>query len=327
MRLHLRTIVALAATVAGLATAHTATAQTYPTKPVKLVLGFSPGGSADALARMVAQKLSESLGQPVVVENRTGASGTIGAASVAKAPADGYTLLFVTSGHAGNATLFPKLPYDTLKDLMPIASIATVSNVVVVNSQSKYWKLGDLVADLRARPGQLNYAAAGGGATLPNLAADVFRNETKTNFQLVPYKGSGPALAALMGGEVDFAFDTVPGVHAHIRGGKLRSLAVTTIKRSAAMPEVPTIAEEAVPGFDVVGWFGMVAPTGTPRPIIEQLNKSLVQILRAPEMRERLMSMGFEPFIGTPDEFGTLVASEVARWGEVIRRLGLKPDQ
>lgn len=327
MKLNLRTFLALAATMATLTIAHTAAAQTYPDKPVKLVLGFSPGGSADALARMVAQKLSESLGQAVIVENRTGAAGTIGAASVAKAPADGYTLLFVTSGHAGNATLFPKLPYDTLQDFTPIMSIATVSNVVVVNAQSKYQKLADLVAELRARPGQLNYAAAGGGATLPNLAADVFRNETKTDFQLVPYKGSGPALAALMGGEVDFAFDTVPGVHAHIRGGKLRALAVTTINRSAAMPEVPTIAEEAVPNFDVVGWFGMVAPTGTPRPVIELLNKSLAQILHLPEMRERLMAMGFEPSIGTPEEFGTLVTSEVTRWGQVIRRLGLTMGQ
>jgi tripartite-type tricarboxylate transporter receptor subunit TctC len=326
MKPNLRQVLALATIALGLSVPPAVLAQNYPTKPIKLVLGFSAGGSADALARMVSQKLSDSLGQSVVVENRTGASGTIAAASVARAPADGYTLLFITSGHAGNATLFQKLPYDTLKDFAPIMSVASVSNVVVVNSQSKYRKLSDLVADARAQPGKLNYAAAGGGATLPNLAADVFRNETGTDFQSIPYKGSGPALIALLGGEVDFAFDTVPGIHSHVKAGKLRALAVTTIKRSAALPDVPTIAEEVAPGFDVLGWFGMVAPAGTPRPVIDQINKTLAQILQTQEMRDRLMELGFEPMVGTPDGFGALIQSETARWGKVIRRLGLKVE-
>jgi tripartite-type tricarboxylate transporter receptor subunit TctC len=303
-----------------------ALAQAYPAKPVKLVVGFSPGGPADVLARITAQKLNEALKQPVIVENRPGAGGTIGAAAVAASPADGYTLLFVTSGHAGSAALYPKLPYDPVKGFAPVIALAATPVVVVTNGSAPYKTLQDLVAAARAKPGKLNYGAGGGGATLTSLAAEVFRSQTKIDVVQVNYKGTGPALTALMGGEIDFAFDTVSGAIGQVKSGKLRALAVTSKKRSSALPDVPTVGETVLPGFEVIGWFGILAPAGTPAAIVAQLNRTLEAVLQTQEVRNRFKDLGTEPLGGSPAEFGKLIETETARWGEVIRRLGIKAE-
>jgi tripartite-type tricarboxylate transporter receptor subunit TctC len=319
-------LVALAAAAALAQPATEAHAQTYPSKHVRLVVGFAPGGPADVIARIVGQKLAESLKQPVVVENRPGAGGTIGAAAVASSPPDGYTILFVTSGHAGSAALYSKLPYDSIKSFAPVVALVQTPVVVVVNSASQYRSIKDLVGAARATPGKLNYGAGGGGATLTNLAAEALRSGAKLDVVAVPYKGSGPALTALMGGEIDFAFDTVSGAIGQVKSGKLRALAVTSKQRSSALPDVPTVAETVLPGFEVIGWFGILAPAGTPAPIVDRLNRDLNAILQTPETKDRLKDLGTEPLGGTPAEFGKLVESETARWGEVIRKLGIKAD-
>jgi len=313
----------LSTAITLVAAAPAAYAQAYPNKPIRLVLGVAPGGAADILARLIGQKAGEALGQTILVENRTGAGGTIGAASVAKSPPDGYTLAFVTSGHASNATLFSKLPYDTLKDFAAVSGVAYSPNVVVVNAQSKYKELKDLVADARARPGKLNYASAG-GTGLVTLSAEEFRHQFKLDVVPISYKGSGPALTALMANQVDFLLDTVPGVVSHVAAGRLRAIGVTTRQRSSVLPDVPTIAEQGAPGFDILGWFGILAPSGTPKPIINRLNKEFQQA--EGELKERFKELGVEPLPGSPEEFGRLIESEVARWGEVIKRLGLKAD-
>jgi tripartite-type tricarboxylate transporter receptor subunit TctC len=303
-----------------------AVSQSYPARALKMVVGFPPGGVGDILARLFSAQLSEGLNQPVVVENRPGAGGTIGAGAVAKAPADGTTLLFVTSGHAGNATLYDKLPYDSAKDFDAVIHLVSTPVNVVVNAASRYRSVGDLIADARAHPGKLNYGAGGGGATLTSLAVDVFRGDTKIDVVAISYKGTAPALTALMAGEVDFCFDTVVGSVGLLRSGRLRALAVTSLKRSEALPEVPTLNESAVPGFDVTGWFGVLVPAGTPRPAIERLNLELNKALRNPLLKERLRELGADAAGGRPEEFGRLIAAETARWGAVIRRLGLKAD-
>jgi tripartite-type tricarboxylate transporter receptor subunit TctC len=317
---------ALVAAAALAQPASDALAQSYPSKHVRLVVGFAPGGPADVLGRIVAQKLAETLKQPVIVENRPGAGGTIGAATVASSPADGHTILFATSGHAGSAALYSKLPYDTIKSFTPVIALAQTPVVIVANSTSQYRSLKDLVEAARATPGKLNYGAGGGGATLTNLAAEVFRSGAKLDVVQVNYKGSGPALTALMGGEIDFAFDTVSGSVGQVKSGKLRALAVTSKQRSTALPDVPTVAETVLPGFEVIGWFGILAPAGTPAPIVDRLNRDLNAILQTQETKARLRDLGTEPLGGTAAEFGKLIESETARWGEVIRKLGIKAD-
>jgi len=303
-----------------------AQAQDYPSRPLKLVVGFAPGGSADILGRIVAQKLNDSLRQSVVVENRPGAGGTIAAAAVAAAPADGYTLLFVSSGHAGTGALYSSLPYDPEKSFAPVIGIAASPVVIVVNGQSPNRSLKELVAAARKNPGKLNYAAGGGGATLTNLAAEVFKSQARVEMVAVPYKGSGPALAALLGGEVDCAFDIVSSALGQVKSGKLRALAVTSKKRSSVLPDTPAVGEEVLPGFDVTGWFGILVPAGTPAAVAERLNREIDTILHAADVKERLVDLGSEPLGGGRAEFGKLIAQESARWGGVIRRLGLKAN-
>jgi len=312
-----------AAALLGLAAAQ---AQTYPAKPVSLVVGFAPGGSGDILARLVAQKLAVALGQPVVVDNRPGAGATIATSLVAAAPADGYTLLFVTSGFPGSTALYPKLRYDTQKSFAPIAKIGASPVVLVVPAASPFHSLRDVIDAARKTPGKLNYAAGGGGATTTSLAAEFLKSEAKIDMQMIPYKGSGPALTALLGGEVDLGFDIPSSALPHIQSGKLRALAVTTRKRSSVLPDVPTVAELALPDFEVTGWFGILAPAGTPVPVVARLNKDVNAVLAQPEVKERLAALGVEPGNGSPGDFGRLIGSETQRYGDAIRRLGLKPE-
>ncbi|MDM0116991.1 tripartite tricarboxylate transporter substrate-binding protein [Variovorax sp. J22R133] len=238
----------------------TAQAQTYPAKPVTLVVGFAPGGSADSLARLLAQKLGTSLGQPVIVDNKPGAGATIATAAVAASKPDGHTLLMVTSGHAGSAALYPKLSYDTQKSFEPVAKVGASPVVIVVPASAPYKQLKDVIEAARKSPGKLNYAAGGGGATTTSLAAEFLKNEAKIDMVMVPYKGSGPALTALLSGEVDLGFDIPSSALPHIKAGKLRPLGVTTKTRSSVLPDVPTVAEQGMTGFEVTGWFGVLAP-------------------------------------------------------------------
>lgn len=302
-------------------------AQTYPTRPVSLVVGFAPGGSADILARLLAQKLSAALGQQVVVENKPGAGGTIAAAAVAAAPTDGYTLLLVTSGHAGSAALYPKLSYNPATSFAPIAQIGASPVVIVVPAASPLRNLPDLMNAARKNPGKLNYAAGGGGATVTSLAAEYLKSEAKIDMLQVPYKGSGPALTALLSGEVDVGFDIPSSSLPYIKAGKLRALAVSSRTRSSVLPNVPTVAEQGVAGFEVLGWFGLLAPAATPAAIVSRLNKEVGAALGQADLKDKLLSLGVEPSAsGSPADFARLIAADTRRAGDAIRRLGLRAD-
>ncbi|GAA4338471.1 tripartite tricarboxylate transporter substrate binding protein [Variovorax defluvii] len=316
---------ALLAVGAGLAMS-AGQAQTYPSKPVTLVVGFAPGGSADILARLVAQKLGDSLGQPVVVDNKPGAGATIATAAVASAKPDGYTLLMVTSGHAGSAALYPKLSYDTIRGFEPVAKVGASPVLIVAPASGPFKQLKDVIDTARKNPGKLNYAAGGGGATTTSLAAEFLKNEAKIDMVMVPYKGSGPALTALLAGEVDLGFDIPSSALPHVRSGKLVPLAVTTRSRSNVLPDVPTVAEQGLKGFEVTGWFGVLAPAGTPQPIVARLNKDINALLTAPDTQARLQDLGVEAAPGTPADFGKLIASETQRYGDAIRKLGIRAE-
>lgn len=303
-----------------------AQAETYPTRPVNLVVGFAPGGSADILARLLAQKLGESLGQAVVVDNKPGAGATVATGFVAASKPDGYTLLFVTSGHAGSAALYSKLGYDPQKSFEPVAKVGASPVLIVAPATGPFRKLQDIIDAARKNPGKLNYAAGGGGATTTSLAAEFLKNEARIDMVMVPYKGSGPALTALLGGEVDLGFDIPSSALPQIRSGKLVPIAVTTEARSSVLPEVPTVAEQGHPGFEVTGWFGVLAPAGTPQTVIDRLNKDINAVLAQPDTKARLQALGVEAGSGSPADFGQLIASDTRRYGDAIRKLGIKAD-
>lgn len=303
-----------------------AQAQAYPSKPVTLVVGFAPGGSADILARLVAQKLGDSLGQPVVVDNKPGAGATIATAAVAAAKPDGYTLLLVTSGHAGSGALYPKLSYNPQKSFAPVAKVGASPVVIVAPASAPFRKLKDVIDAARKNPGKLNYAAGGGGATTTSLAAEFLKNDAKIDMLMVPYKGSGPALTALLSGEVDLGFDIPSSALPHIKSGKLVPIAVTTKSRSSVLPDVPTVAEQGMPNFEVTGWFGVLAPAGTPPAIVSRLNKDINTLLNEADTKSRLQSLGVEAGSGSPADFGELIASDTQRYSEAIRKLGIKAD-
>lgn len=311
---------------AALMAATLASAQdTYPTRSIRLIVGFAAGGPADAFARIAAQSLTESLGQPVVVENKPGAGGTIAAAQVAKAPPDGYTLLLISSGHAGNGAYYSRLTYDTVKSFAPVGGVASSPVAIIVNASAPYRTMADLVAQARRAPGKLNFGT-GGGATLTNLAAELLKTEAGLDAKAIFYKGSGPALTALLGGEIDAVLDTVSSSVALVRSGKLRALAVTSAHRSSVLPEVQTVAEQGIPNFDVTGWFGLVAPAGTPPYIVTRLNTDLNRALKSHPVQERLAGLGADPMEGSAAQFGNLLEKETVRWSALIRRLGLKAE-
>ncbi|MBO9641968.1 MAG: tripartite tricarboxylate transporter substrate binding protein [Pseudacidovorax sp.] len=322
-----RWLAVAAATALGTAAlTPTVWAQSYPSKPITLVVGFAPGGSGDILARLMGDALGKALGQTVVVDNRPGAGATIATSYVATAPADGHTLLFVTSGFPGSTSLYPKLNYDTVKTFAPVAKVGASPVVVVVPAASPFKDFRAVLDAARKSPGKLNYAAGGGGATTTSLAAEFLKSDAKVDMQMIPYKGSGPALTALLAGEVDLGFDIPSSALPHIQTGKLRALAVTTAKRSAVLPEVPTVAELALPGFEVTGWFGILAPAATPPAIVDRLNREVNAALAQPAVQQRLQALGVEPGGGTSAAFGQLIATETVRYGDAIRRLGLKAE-
>ena len=317
-----------ACTAAVLAAAATiAAAQpAFPSKPVTLVVGFAPGGSADIVARALSQKLATALGQPVVVDNRPGAGGTIAAAAVAAAPADGHTLLLVTSGHAGSGALYKGLRYDPLKSFAPVVKVGATPVVVVVPAAQPMKTFGELLAAARKAPGTLNYAAGGGGATTTALAAEFLKKDAGIDMVQVPYKGSGPALTALLSGEVQVGFEIPSSALPHIQAGKLRALAVTSQSRSSVLPDVPTVREQGLKDFEVVGWFGVMAPAATPQPVVARLNREINAVLQQPDIRDKLAGLGLEGGGGSPADFQKLVESDTQRYGDAIRRMGIKVD-
>ena len=303
-----------------------ASAQAYPTKPIRVVVPFPAGGTTDVLARAAAQKLTETLGQPAVVDNRPGAGGNIGAELVAKSPPDGYTLLMGTVGtHAINPGLYPKLPYDHVKDFAPVILVAGVPNVLVINPALPVNSVQELIAYAKANPGALNFASSGNGTSI-HLSAELFKTMAGVQMTHVPYKGSAPALQDLVGGQVQLMFDNLPSSLALIKGGKLKALAVTSATRAAALPDVPTLAESGLPGFEASSWFGLLAPAGTPAPVIAKLNGEIAKWLATPEAKEKLLAQGATAAGGTPEDFAQFIAAETAKWQKVVKESGAKVD-
>ena len=305
--------------------AGTVRAQDFPNKPIRLIVPFAAGGSSDTIARFVAQKLTVSFGQTVVVENRTGAGGNIGADAVAKAKPDGYTLLFGAGSTAINVSLYKNLPFDTLKDFDPVIHICTVTGILVVNPSLNAKTVAELIALARAQPGRINFASAGSG-TVIHLAGEQFKLMAKVDMTHVPYKGSGPALIDVLGGQVPVMFANMPGTLQHVKSGRLRVLAVTSERRSTLLPEVPTIAEAALPGYQASTWFGVLAPAGTQPAILAKLNAEFARALAAPEILEHLKAEGAEVTGGTPEQFRTFLKADIERWGPVVRASGAKAE-
>ncbi|HUN67370.1 MAG TPA: tripartite tricarboxylate transporter substrate binding protein [Burkholderiales bacterium] len=306
--------------------ASSANAQTYPAKQVRMIVGFPPGGGTDVVARVISQKLTEWWGQPVTVENRAGATGTIGADVVAKSPPDGYTLIMGhVNSHAIAPNLFAKLPYDAIKDFAAVAYVGYVPNVLAVHPSVNAKSVKELVALLKSRPGQLNYASSGNGST-QHLAGEMFKQLTGTSIVHVPYKGSGDAIKDLLAGVVAMNFDTMPPVLPHIQAGKLRGLAISTPKRLPQLAEVPTFVEEGITGFDVANWYGVMAPAGTPRDIVAKLNADINKAMQVPEVRARLEAVGTQLREQSAAEFEAYMKSEVAKYAKLIKDTGIKVE-
>ncbi len=303
-----------------------ATAQAYPSKPIRLVVPFAPGGSTDAIARIIGQKLDEVLGQQVVIENRAGAGGNIGVDFVAKSPADGYTLIF---GHIGTfgfgPSMYKKLPYDPVRDFAPIALFAMVPNMLVVHPSLPAKSVKELVALARANPGKLNYGSSGNGSA-SHLATEYFKLLSKTDITAIPYKGTGPLVTDVIAGQTSLTITGVPPLYPHVQSGRLRGLAVGSVKRLPLMPDLPTIAEAGVPGYESSTWFGPLAPAKTPRDIIVRLNTELMKMLQRPEVKARFAADGIEALGSTPEEFGAYIKTEIERWGRVIKAAGVQPE-
>jgi tripartite-type tricarboxylate transporter receptor subunit TctC len=303
-----------------------ACAQTYPTKPIRLVVPFPPGGATDILARDVAQKLTEAWGQSVIVDNRPGAGGNIGSELVAKSAPDGYTLEMGTVGtHAINASLYAKMPYDHVKDFVPVILVAGVPNVLVVTPSLPANSVAELIAYAKANPGKLNFASSGNGTSI-HLSGELFKVMAGVQITHIPYKGSAPALQDLLAGQVQLMFDNLPPSLPQIKAGKLRALAVTSLARAPALPDVPTLAESGLPGFEASSWFGILAPAGTPAPIVAKINAEVAKWLSTPEAKEKLLKQGANPAGGTPEDFAKHIAAETAKWAKVVKDSGAKID-
>lgn len=317
-----RTVVRIVLLAVGLGCATAGHAQTYPIRPIRLIVPFAPGGTSDLLGRLVGARLGEGLGQTVVVDNRGGAGGTLGANLGARAPADGYTLLVHHVGLAINETLYSNLPYDAMKDLAPISKLGVTPNAVVVTNALPAQTMQDLVAMARKAPGKLDYGSGGVGSA-GHLAVALLEHVAGVKFNHIPFKGGGPSVIATMGGQVHFAIPAFPTAVPHLKAGRIRILAVTGAKRAPTMPDVPTVAESAVPGYEFDIWFAMYAPAGTPKAIISRLNQLIVKALEMPDLREQLSRAGADPESSTPDQLGKLLRAETAKWAKVIKASGI----
>jgi tripartite-type tricarboxylate transporter receptor subunit TctC len=313
-------VIAAAATLASLPVA----AQQFPAKPIRVVVPFAPGGPSDFLARIVGQKMTESWGQQVIIENRTGANGIVGCELVAKSPPDGYTLVMGTPGtHGINAALFPKLPYDTIKDFAPITRLGVSPYLLISHPSLPVRSAKELIQLARKRPGEIAWAT-GGSPT--QLAAELFKRTAKVEVLIVPYKGQAPAVTAALSGEVSLVWGGVAQTLPHIKAGRLRALGVAGTERSGVMPDVPTIAESGLPGFEAAGWYGLLAPGATPRSIVERLNTEIVRILKLPDVAQRLRGEAYEIPAETPDQFAAVIRAEVAKWEPIVKQAGIKPE-
>jgi tripartite-type tricarboxylate transporter receptor subunit TctC len=319
-------IVRSAVAVAALVAAAHAAAQAWPTKPIRLVVPFPPGGAVDFYARVVQQPLSEVLGQTVVIDNKAGASGMVGAEAVAKSPPDGYTLLLGNiASLAINVGIYPKMPYDPLKDFTPIIRTVDVNYVLVVHPSVPVKSVPELIAYAKANPGKLSYGSAGSGS-LPHLGTELFKAQTGTDMVHVPYKGGGPMVTDLLGGSVQVVIGDQANLMPHVQSGKLRALAVATSKRSPNAPDIPTIAETGLAGFDATAWQGLVGPAGMPPDVVRRLNEAFNKVMAMPAVRERLVGGGLEPVGGTPEQFGRFIGSEIAKWTKIAKDVGAKAE-
>jgi tripartite-type tricarboxylate transporter receptor subunit TctC len=325
MRLPRRQFLRLAAGAAALpAVSRIARAQSYPSRPVRIIVGFAAGGSADIVARLIGPWLSERLGQSFIIENRTGAGGNIATEAVVRAPPDGYTLLLVNPANAINATLYEKLNFNFISDIAPVAGIIRFPNVMVVNPLVPAKTVPEFIAYAKANPGRLNMASSGNGSTI-HVSGELFKMMTGVNMVHVPYRGGAPALTDMISGQVQVMFDNVPTSIEFIRAGKLRALAVTTATRSEVLPDLPTVAD-FVPGYEASAWYGVGVPKGTPDDIIDKLNKEINAILAEPKPKARLADLGASLLAGSSADFGKLVADETEKWGKVVKFSGAKPD-
>ena len=326
-RLALHTLSTALTVGASLLVAMPAAAQTaYPSKPITMVVPFSAGGTTDILARIVGQALTAELGQPVIIENRAGAGGNIGGQVVARSPADGYTLFMGTVGtHAINAALYTKMPFDPIKDFAPLTRVANVPNLLVANPAQPFKTVKELIAYGKANPGKLNFGSSGNGSSI-HLSGELFKTMTKVDMQHVPYKGSAPAVTDLLGNQIAIMFDNMPSAIQHVRSGKLRAIAVTTAKRSPELPDVPTIAEAGVPGYEATSWFGLFAPAGTPPAVLNKLNIAIVKVLAKAEVKKKINEQGAEVFSETPEQFAAFIQKESVKWGKVVRESDASMD-
>jgi tripartite-type tricarboxylate transporter receptor subunit TctC len=298
----------------------------FPSKALTMVVPFSAGGTTDILARVVGQFMSKDLGQPVIIDNRAGAGGNIGAQMVARAAPDGYTILMGTVGtHAINQSLYKKMAFDPIKDFSPISRVALVPNLLVANPSQPFKTVKEMIAYAKANPGKLTFASSGSGSSI-HLSGEMFQQMAGVEMQHIPYKGSAPAITDLLGGQTAVMFDNMPSAIGHVRAGKLRAIAVTTPNRSPALPNVPTIAESGVPGYSATSWFGILAPAGTPAPVIARLNASILKALADPEVKKKLAEQGAEPHGEKPEQFAEFIRSETAKWGQTVKVSGATAD-
>ena len=297
----------------------------YPSRPLRFILPFPPGGGTDILGRLIAERLSASLGQPVVTENRGGAGGNVGAEAAARSAPDGYTIVLCAPSLAISPSLYSKLNYDPVKDFAPVSLVATVPNVMITHPSVPAQTLQEFIAHARTRPGTMNFGSGGNG-TSNHLAGELFNIVTGAKLVHIPYKGVNLAMQDVLSGQIHLVVIGIPAAAPHIKAGRLRALAVVTPQRTAALPEVPTTDEAGLKDFEVTTWYGVLAPAGTPRPVIARLNSELVKIIHAPEVKERLAASGTEPRTSTPEEFAAYLKQEIAKWGDVVRKANLKAD-
>ena len=312
--------------IAALTMASIAHAQTFPTKPIRLICPFPPGGAVDIASRAIANEMSKTLGQQVVVENKPGAGGNIGGAEAARSAPDGYTIFMTTSGiNAINPALYSKMPFDPNKDLVPVSALVSLNNVLVLHPSVTAKSVAEIIAMAKAQPGKMTYASSGSGTSI-HMSGEMFKHLTQVDILHIPYKGSSPALTDLLGGQVMMMFDNVPSALPHIKSGKLRALATTGAKRDATLPDLPTVAEAGVVGYESGVWFGLSIPAGTPREIIAKLNAEAVKGTRSPDFVTRMTALGYNIIGSTPEQMSDMLKKEVSTWGPIVKASGAKAD-
>jgi len=314
------------AAIAALLSAGVVQAQAYPAKPVRIIVAYAPGGGTDVMARLFAPKFAEAFGQPFVVENRPGFGGNIGTELVAKSPPDGYTLLMTTAAHAINVSLYPKLPYDSARDLMPIATVASGPGILVTHPSLPARNLKELIALAKAKPGVLAYGSSGSGAPTSHLGMELLKVTAGINLIHVPYKSMAPALTDILGGQVHMGIPTINVAVQHIKSGRLRAIGVTSLQRSPAAPDVPPLAEVGMPGYEAVNWTLLLAPAGVPAAIAEKINADIGRVVMAPDLRDRFTSVGMDARVLPYAEVAPYVRSEIAKWGKVVKASGARPE-